>query len=75
MLIVQGFQLQVKFAKFMTVLFVKSLTAHDQCAGLEPEPEQSNKQALGAENHEGLRNLPCMPAVDKGIEDWHFQNL
>jgi hypothetical protein len=19
--------------------------------------------------------LPCMPAVDKGIEDWHFQNL
>jgi hypothetical protein len=30
---------------------------------------------IGAENHEGLRKLPCMPAVDKGIEDWHFQNL
>lgn len=40
-------------------------TAHEQCAGLELEPEQSNKQALGAENHESLRNLPCMPAVDK----------
>jgi ubiquitin carboxyl-terminal hydrolase 36/42 len=39
------------------------LTAHDQHAGLEPE--QSNKQALGAENDEGLRNLPCIPAVDQ----------
>ena len=58
-----------------TVRENRCLTAHDQRAGLEPEPEQSNKQALGAENHEGLRNLPCMPAVDKGIEDWHFQNL
>ena len=41
------------------------LTAHDQRAGLEPEPEQSNKQAFGSENHESLRNLPCMPVVDK----------
>jgi hypothetical protein len=47
LLIVQGFQLQVKFAKFMTTLVVKNvLTAHDQHAGLEPEPKQSNKQAL-----------------------------
>lgn len=41
------------------------LTSHNQCAGLEPEPEQSNKEALGEGNHESLRNLPCMPAVDK----------
>ena len=70
LLIVQSFQLQVKFAKFMTALFVKiGLTTHDKRAGLEPESEQSNKQALGAENDEGLRK------IDKGIEDWHFQNL
>ncbi|PWZ14490.1 Ubiquitin carboxyl-terminal hydrolase 17 [Zea mays] len=42
-----------------------SCPAHDQHVGLEPEPEQSNKQALGTENHESLRKLPCMPAVDK----------
>ena len=48
-----------------TVRENRCLTAHDQRAGLEPEPEQSNKQAFGSENHESLRNLPCMPVVDK----------
>jgi len=42
---------------------------------IEVDTHASNKSLIGADNHEGLRNLPCMPAVDKGIEDWHFQNL
>ncbi|KAL6655422.1 hypothetical protein ACP70R_006248 [Stipagrostis hirtigluma subsp. patula] len=40
-------------------------TAHDQPAGLESELEQSNNQALRADNLERSRHLPCMPTVDK----------
>lgn len=41
------------------------LTTPDQHIELESELEQSNKQALGADNHESSRNSPCMSAVDK----------
>ncbi|TKW33560.1 hypothetical protein SEVIR_2G245500v4 [Setaria viridis] len=41
------------------------LTTPDQHTELESELEQSNKQALGADNHESSRNSPCMSAVDK----------
>ncbi|XP_062193160.1 ubiquitin carboxyl-terminal hydrolase 17-like [Phragmites australis] len=40
-------------------------TAVCENSGLESELEQSNKQALGADNVEGSRHLPCMPTVDK----------
>jgi ubiquitin carboxyl-terminal hydrolase 36/42 len=41
------------------------LATPDRHTELESELEQSNKQALGADNHESSRNSPCMSAVDK----------
>jgi len=54
---------------------LSSIPTHSNTCGLKSIHMHPNKVLIGAENHEGLRNLPCMPAVDKGIEDWQFQNL
>ncbi|TVU09872.1 hypothetical protein EJB05_43369, partial [Eragrostis curvula] len=38
---------------------------HDLPAGLESEMKKSNKQAVGPDNLESSRHLPCMSVVDK----------